>query len=439
MRDYYLHARVIHRISRRLIARCRETLARRGAVQRRLRQDALADGLIVIDAQIHLAHPDGRAFREDPTRLMKVFWHCHRLGFELGVDVERAVEESLHLVDDEFRRSADVRDLFLSICRSWGRVTQTFREMHELGFLGRYLPEWDALTCLVQYDVYHKFTADQHSLLAVENLEALAPGQSAESEAAHVLNDVERPDLLMLGMLLHDIGKGRGHGHVAKGIPLSEELTQRIGLSPADADKVVFLVASHVTMSHIAQRRDIDDPKTVASLADICRTPERLRMLYLLTFADMRAVGPGVMTGWQAQILGELFRRSLARLTGGDRRAADARRRRGACVGGHAPGGGAAHGERAPRDAVGPLSRDDVAPAHRRASPPRGAPRRGRHRHGAVPSSRSGLLRARHRHPRRAGTLLAHCGHAGRARHQYPLRADQYARRRHRHRHVPGQ
>jgi [protein-PII] uridylyltransferase len=317
MRDYYLHARVIHRISRRLIARCRETLARRGAVQRRLRQDALADGLIVIDAQIHLAHPDGRAFREDPTRLMKVFWHCHRLGFELGVDVERAVEESLHLVDDEFRRSADVRDLFLSICRSWGRVTQTFREMHELGFLGRFLPEWDALTCLVQYDVYHKFTVDQHSLLAVENLEALAPGQSTESEAAHVLNDVERPDLLMLGMLLHDIGKGRGHGHVAKGIPLIEELTRRIGLSPDDADKVAFLVASHVTMSHTAQRRDIDDPKTVAALADVCRTPERLRMLYLLTFADMRAVGPGVMTGWQAQILGELFRRSLARLTGG--------------------------------------------------------------------------------------------------------------------------
>src|SRR6266545_4095897 len=317
MRDYYLHARVIHRISRRLIARCRETLARRGAVQRRLRQDALADGLIVIDAQIHLAHPDGRAFREDPTRLMKVFWHCHRLGFELGVDVERAVEESLHLVDDEFRRSADVRDLFLSICRSWGRVTQTFREMHELGFLGRFLPEWDALTCLVQYDVYHKFTVDQHSLLAVENLEALAPGQSAESEAAHVLNDVERPDLLMLGMLLHDIGKGRGHGHVAKGIPLIEELTRRIGLSLDDADKVVFLVAHHLTMSHTAQRRDIDDPKTVEALAEVCRTPERLRMLYLLTSADMRAVGPGVMTGWQAQILGELYSRTLVRLTGG--------------------------------------------------------------------------------------------------------------------------
>src|SRR5438034_1323419 len=251
------------------------------------------------------------------TRLMKVFWHCHRLGFELGVDVERAVEDALDLADESFRRSADVRDLFLSICRSWGRVATTCREMHDLGFLGRYLPEWGALTCLVQYDVYHKFTADQHSFLALEHLEALAPGQSDEEGIARVVNDVERPDLLMLGMLLHDIGKGRGHGHVAKGIPLIEALTARLALPADDADKVVFLVAHHLTMSHTAQRRDIDDPKTVEALAEVCRTPERLRMLYLLTSADMRAVGPGVMTGWQAQILGELYSRTLVRLTGG--------------------------------------------------------------------------------------------------------------------------
>jgi [protein-PII] uridylyltransferase len=191
--------------------------------------------------------------------------------------------------------------------------------MHELGVLGRYLPEWAAITCLVQYDVYHKFTADQHSLLAVEYLEALAPGQSAESETiASVLNDVERPDLLILGMLLHDIGKGAGKGHVAKGVPLIQALAGRIGLPPEDADRVTFLVAHHLTMSHTAQRRDIDDPKTVESLAEACRTPERLRMLYLLTFADMRAVGPGVMTRWQAQMLGELFTRTLARLTAGE-------------------------------------------------------------------------------------------------------------------------
>ena len=318
MRDYYLHARAIHRVSSRLIARCQETLSRRGTVLRRLRHEALADGLFVMDERIHLVHSDGRDFRAEPVRLMKVFWHSHRLGLELGVDVERAVEEALDLVDDGFRRSVEVRDLFLDICRSWGRVAQTLRQMHEVGFLGRYLPEWDALTCLVQYDVYHKFTADQHSLIAVEDLEALAPGASASSEGiAQVLNEVGRPDLLMLGMLLHDIGKGKGHGHVAKGIPLAEELTARIGLEGEAVGAVVFLVAQHVALSHIAQRRDVNDPKTVEALAALCGTPERLRMLYLLTFADMRAVGPGVMTGWQAQILWELYSGALGRLTGG--------------------------------------------------------------------------------------------------------------------------
>jgi [protein-PII] uridylyltransferase len=318
MRDYYLHARVIHRVSKRLIARCRETLSRSRPVQRRLRQEALADGLYVLDGQLHLVESDGRAFREDPSRLMKVFWHSHRLGLELGVEVERAVEGALDLVDEAFQRSPEVRDLFLAICRNWGRTALTMREMHELGLLGRYLPEWEALTCLVQYDAYHRFTADQHSLLAVENLEALAPGQSAESEGiAEVLNELARPDLLMLGMLLHDIGKGKGHGHVAKGIPLIQALTARLGLPGEDADAVILLVAHHLTLSHMAQRRDIDDPKTVASLAEVVGTPERLRMLYLLTFADMRAVGPGVMTGWMARILWELFTRTLSRLTGG--------------------------------------------------------------------------------------------------------------------------
>jgi [protein-PII] uridylyltransferase len=320
MRDYYLHARVIHRVSRRLIARCRETLSRRASVQRRLRQEALADGLIVLDEQLHLAQADGRAFREEPVRLIKVFWHSHHLGFELGVDVERAIEDSLDLIDDAFRASPEARELFLGICRSWGRTAQTLREMHELGVLGRYLPEWRALTCLVQYDIYHKFTADQHSLIAVQNLEALAPGQSPDSEGnAQVVSELERPGLLMLGMLLHDIGKGKGHGHVAKGIPLIETLSARMGLAPEDADKVIFLVAHHLTMSHVAQRRDIDDPKTIETLAGVCRTPERLRMLYLLTCADMRAVGPGVMTGWQAQILWDLYARTLTRLTGGQR------------------------------------------------------------------------------------------------------------------------
>ena len=318
MHDYYLHARRIHRMSRRLIARCQETLSRRGSAERRQRQQALADGLVFFDGRLHLADHDASGLRTDPVRLMKVFWHLHRLGCDLSPDLERAVEDSLDAIDEGVRASPAVRDIFLDVCRSWGRVALTLSEMHELGLLGRYLPEFGALTCLVQYDVYHKFSADQHSLLAVEHLEALAPGQSAESEgAAQVFSEVDKPELLMLGMLLHDIGKARGHGHAAKGIPLVQALTRRMGLPPADAGPVEFLVAHHLTMSHIAQRRDIDDPKTIADFAATVGDPQRLRMLYLLTYADMRAVGPGVLTPWQAAILHELYVRTLARLTGG--------------------------------------------------------------------------------------------------------------------------
>jgi [protein-PII] uridylyltransferase len=329
MREYYLHARVIHRISRRLIARCQESLSRRGAAERRERQHALEDGLVFFDGQLHLADRNPGLLRRDSARIMKVFWHLHRLGCELSLDLERAVEDSLDLVDDGFRRSPVIRDLFLDICRNWGRVALTFSEMHELGLLGAYLPEFGGLTCLVQYDVYHRFSADQHSLLAVEHLEALAPGQSAESEgAAQVFGEIEKPELLMLGMLLHDIGKAKGHGHVKKGIPLIRDLTTRIGIPPEDAGAVEFLVAHHLTMSHIAQRRDIDDPKTVSDLAEVCGDPQRLRMLYLLTYADMRAVGPGVLTGWQARILHELYARTLKQLTAPGAPAAPARTNR---------------------------------------------------------------------------------------------------------------
>ncbi len=318
MREYYLHARVIHRVSRRLIARCQELLSRRGTAQRRLRQEALADGLLFFDGRLHLAEADGQAFREDPTRLMKVFWHAHRLGCELSIDLERALEESLDLIDERFRRSPEVRDLLLAICRNWGRVAQVLSVMHEMEVLGRYLPEWGALTCLVQYDVYHKFSADQHSLLAVETLESLAPGQSAESEGiARVVTEVEKPELLILGMLLHDVGKAKGHGHAAKGIPLIKALVSRVGFPPQDAATLVFLVERHLLMSHVAQRRDIDDPKTIEQFAAAVRDAQWLRMLYLLTYADMKAVGPGILTSWQASVLWELYSRTLARLAGG--------------------------------------------------------------------------------------------------------------------------
>ncbi len=316
MRDYYRHARTIHRISARLIARCQEGLARHGTVGRRGRRAALADGLVVYDGRLHLAEPG--ALRTDPARILRVFWHAQQLGSELDVDLERALEEAAPtLADQAWRASPELKGVFLSILRSWGRVATTLRRMHDTGVLGAYLPEFGALDCLVQYDHYHRYSVDQHSLLAVEVLEGLGPGQGPEAdELAQILAEVERPELLMLGILLHDIGKALGHGHAAKGVPLIKAVTRRLNLDADDAAAVEFLVEHHLLLSHMAERRDLDDPKTVERLAAAVRFPAWLTMLYLLTCVDIRAVGAGVWNAWRGALLRQLYLRTRTRLAG---------------------------------------------------------------------------------------------------------------------------
>jgi [protein-PII] uridylyltransferase len=249
---------------------------------------------------------------------MRVFWHAQQLGCELDVTLERALEEAAPLLaEDAWRAAPQLRQLFLTILRAWGRVATTLRRMHDTGVLGAYLPEFGALTCLVQYDHYHRFSVDQHSLLAVEVLEGLAPGQGPDSdELAQLAAELERPELLMLGILLHDIGKALGHGHAAKGVPLVKAVTRRLNLDPDDAATVEFLVEHHLLFSHIAERRDLDDPKTVERLAAVVRFPAWLTMLYLLTCADIRAVGPGMWTAWRGALLRELYVRTRTRLAG---------------------------------------------------------------------------------------------------------------------------
>lgn len=316
MRDYYRHARTLHRVSARLVARCQEGLARHGTVGRRGRRAALADGLVVYGGRLHLADPG--ALRADPARVLRTFWHAQQLGCELDVELERALEEAAPLIaTDAWRAAPELRRVFLAILRSWGRVATTLRRMHDTGVLGAYLPEFGALDCLVQYDHYHRFTVDQHSLLAVEVLEGLGPGRGADQdELAQLLAELERPELLMLGVLLHDLGKALGHGHVAKGVPLIRAVTRRLNLDLDDAAAVEFLVEHHLLLSHLAERRDLDDPKTVEHLAAVARFPAWLTMLYLLTWADIRAVGPGVWSAWRGALLRELYVRTRTRLAG---------------------------------------------------------------------------------------------------------------------------
>ena len=318
MQHYYLQARTIFRLSERIIERCIEGRSPKESIMTRLRARDLGDGLTEINREIHILPRNRHLFQDDPVRLLKIFWYALQTGYALSSGAQELIREHLHLIDDQFRQSNRALSFFLAILREPKGVAATLRLMHELGVLGAYIPEFARLTCLVQYDLYHKYTVDMHTFLALEHLETLdqAPTYYAEEFQA-IAAELKRPEILKLGILFHDIGKGEGRGHVARGTEMTKEVLTRMGLPEGEVDEVRFLVEHHLTMAHISQRRDLDDEPMLIEFARKVRDIERLKMLYLLTSVDIRAVGPDVWTEWKGTLLWELYIRTHTLLTRG--------------------------------------------------------------------------------------------------------------------------
>ncbi|HVP30774.1 MAG TPA: [protein-PII] uridylyltransferase [Myxococcota bacterium] len=316
MRDYYRHARNVQGYSEIVVEQCRAKV--RAAPSREGAQDA-GDGFRVAGGQLeipHLAH-----LREKPLRLLGVFEISQRLGVPLSRTARRLVRESLDLVDDAFRRHPEAGAAFLRILDAERRVMRTLAAMNEVGLLGRFLPEWEHIVCRWQHVIYHTYTVDVHTLFLVEELRRLWLGKYDEAfpEISGLMQAVSDRPVLYLGALLHDVGKGRGGDHSNKGAELAGPCALRLGLSPERAERVVFIVKQHLLMSHLAQRRDLSDPKLVVEFARTCRDRDNLRNLYLVTFADIRASSTSAWTEWKGQLLRELFERTSEFLeTGSD-------------------------------------------------------------------------------------------------------------------------
>lgn len=318
MQRYYLSAKQIALLSERLISRCTRGKSHVEMVMDKLKARDIGDELTEIDRQIHVLPKNRGLFREDPVRLLKVFWYAQQMGYTLSSEMKDRIRAELHLIDDAVRRSSRVLGILLAILREPKGVAATLRSMHELGVLSAYIPEFSKLTCLVQFDFYHKYTVDEHTLLAIESLEHLDEisgfyGEEFRSIAA----DPKKLEILRVALLLHDIGKGEGRGHVVKGIALVDVIQARMGISQADAEDIRFLVGHHLAMSHIAQRLDLDDEAMVIDFAKQVQTLDRLQMLYLLTYADIKAVGPDVWTEWKGTLLWELYMKTHTILTRG--------------------------------------------------------------------------------------------------------------------------
>jgi [protein-PII] uridylyltransferase len=321
MRDYYIHARNVLNYSSLVMEQC---LARVRQVPRSKRIQVVEEGMRVVEGRLEIPH--ARQLQENPLLLLKAFAIAQERDVPLTRKAQRLVRECLHLIDDSFRRDPAAAAIFLGILRSRKRVTRTLIAMNEVGLLARFLPEWEQIVCRWQHVMYHTYTVDVHSIFLVEELRRLLKGKyNAEMpELAELTRGMGDPTVLFLGCLLHDLGKGLGGNHSAKGAARARSCLERIGMDAESVDRVTFLVEQHLLMSHLAQRRDLSDPKLILDFARIAGDRTNLRHLYLLTLADIRASSKTAWTEWKGRLLRELFERTSEFLEIGAGDASDA-------------------------------------------------------------------------------------------------------------------
>ncbi len=323
MRDVYTHSRNIFLITRTLEQRLALRPPPKGLSLRALlpggRPPAAepVDGFKFQDGEIHAT--SSRVFRDQPRRLMRVFLHAQQRGLRLHPDLAQLIRNQISLADREFMTDSHVRESFLALLNQRGNVAPILRAMHEVGLLGKYLPEFGKLTCLVQHEFYHQYTADEHTLMCLEQLDRIWEAKDAPYHSyAPLFQSLERPYLLYLALLLHDVGKPTGHGkHSEVSAHLALRVAKRLALDPSATAILHRVIEHHLLMASVSQRRDLDDVAVIRQFARRVGNPETLELLTLHTFADSQATSDKLWNGFKESLLWELHHRALALLTGG--------------------------------------------------------------------------------------------------------------------------
>jgi [protein-PII] uridylyltransferase len=267
--------------------------------------------------RVTVATPE--VFHQDPVNLIRIFRIAAEQNAEVHPDALRIIRKSHQLIDDKLRNDPDAATLFIEILTAVRDPETTLRMMSEAGVLGRYIPEFGKIVGMMQFNMYHHYTVDEHSLRTVGILHGIESGTLSDD---HPLSVALFPTLqsrraLYLAALIHDIGKGRSEHHSAVGERIARDICPRLGLSKSETETVAWLVLHHLLMSETAQMRDLTDFKTILDFTAVVQSLERLKMLLILTVSDTRAVGPGVWNGWKGQLLRTLFTESEPVLTGG--------------------------------------------------------------------------------------------------------------------------
>ncbi len=267
--------------------------------------------------RINVARPD--AFEQDPVNLIRLFWLADKHNVMFHPEAIRLVRGSLKLIDRQVRENKEANRLFLDLLTGSKSPEIALRGMNEAGVLGCFIPAFGKVVAMMQFNMYHHFTVDEHLIRSIGILSDIEHGRCAEELpiSTEIIHTIENRRALYIAMLLHDIAKGRDEDHSIAGARIARKLCPRLGLTPSETETVSWLIEHHLDMSLFAQSRDLNDPKTIEDFAAIVQSPERLKLLIVLTATDIRAVGPGVWNGWKGQLLRTLYYETQPTLTGG--------------------------------------------------------------------------------------------------------------------------
>ena len=259
------------------------------------------------------------AFADDPVNLIRLFQMADEHEVDIHPHALRLVTQSLKLIDQKLRADPEANRLFMEILTSRKSPAISLRRMNEAGVFGRFVPDFGRVVAQMQYDMYHHYTVDEHTIFAIGILHDVETGALKDELplASSIVATIDSRRALYLAVLLHDIAKGRGGDHSVLGADVAQKLGPRLGLSEEETETVAWLVRWHLLMSNTAFKRDIDDPQTIRDFAEKVQSPERLKLLLILTAADIRAVGPKVWNGWKASLLREVYHRTVEVMSGG--------------------------------------------------------------------------------------------------------------------------
>ena len=260
-----------------------------------------------------------KPFLSNSLNLLRIFDEALRTGYLLHPDAMRLISANLHLIDDTMRSSPEANRIFLDLLLKRGNPERALRRMNELGALAAFVPEFAPVVAMMQFNMYHSYTVDEHTIQCISTLAQIERGELVEElpVASGILKRGVNRKVLYAAMFLHDIGKGRPEDHSVLGAQIARKVAPRFGLKPDEVETVEWLVRYHLLMSDMAQKRDISDPRTVRDFAKAVKTQKRLDLLTVLTVCDIRGVGPDVWNNWKAQLIRALYRQTSSALEHG--------------------------------------------------------------------------------------------------------------------------